>query len=73
MGMYGDKDNLVHPEQWKPLSQALPGARIERFHRSGTLLCWMNQNYFVSTLHNFLGAGNGQDANAQIALELQPK
>ncbi len=73
MGMYGDKDNVVHPQQWMPLAQALPGARIERFHRSGHFIMLDEPELFVSTLHNFLSAANVQDAHSQIALDLQPK
>ncbi len=72
MGMYGDKDNVVHPQQWKPLSQVLPTARIERFHRAGHFIMLDEPDLFFSTLHNFLGTTNDQDANSMILLDIQP-
>ncbi len=35
MGMYGDKDIIVNPNQWKPLLAGVPHARIERFSNAG--------------------------------------
>lgn len=72
MGMYGDKDNVVNPQQWKPLSQVLPTARIERFHRAGHFIMLDEPDLFFSTLHNFLGTTNDQDANSMILLDIQP-
>ncbi len=35
MGMYGDRDIIVHPRQWQPLQKGVPQARIERFPKAG--------------------------------------
>ena len=35
MGMYGDKDVIVHPLQWQPLQKGIPHAVIERFPTAG--------------------------------------
>lgn len=35
MGMYGDKDIIVHPRQWQPLQAGVPHAQIERFSHAG--------------------------------------
>ncbi len=41
MGMYGDKDIVVHPEQWKPLQEGLPDfadralCHLRTFHHAG--------------------------------------
>ncbi len=35
MGMYGDKDKVVHPLQWQPLLQGVPHANIVRFPSAG--------------------------------------
>ena len=73
MGMYGEKDNVVHPEQWRPLSQALPAAQIKRFPRAGHFIMLDEPDLFISTLHNFLSTSNGREANPMLALDMQPK
>ena len=35
MGMYGDKDIIVDPGQWKDLKDGVPHARIERYPNAG--------------------------------------
>ncbi len=35
MGMYGDKDIIVSPTQWKPMLEGIPHARIEQFPKAG--------------------------------------
>lgn len=35
MGMFGDRDNIVNPNQWKALQDGVPHARIERFPNAG--------------------------------------
>jgi len=35
MGMYGDKDVIVHPLQWQPMQKGIEHAIIERFPASG--------------------------------------
>jgi pimeloyl-ACP methyl ester carboxylesterase len=54
MGMYGDKDIVVHPEQWKPLQEGLPGSRIERFTTAGHFPMLDEPPRFVRTLRDFL-------------------
>ena len=54
MGMYGDKDIVVHPEQWKPLQEGLPDCRIERFNTAGHFIMLDEPSRFVSTLREFL-------------------
>ncbi len=54
MGMYGDKDIVVHPQQWKPLLNGIPHARIERFHQAGHFIMLDDPPRFTETLHNFL-------------------
>jgi pimeloyl-ACP methyl ester carboxylesterase len=54
MGMYGDKDIVVHPEQWKPLHAGLPNSRIERFTTAGHFIMLDEPPRFVNTLRDFL-------------------
>jgi len=54
MGMYGDKDIVVHPEQWKPLQEGLPASRIERFTTAGHFIMLDEPRRFVEVLRDFL-------------------
>ncbi len=55
MGMYGPKDIVVHPAQWKPLKQGVPHARIEIFPEAGHFIMLDAPQRFKETLHDFLG------------------
>jgi len=35
LGMYGDRDKVVHPKQWQPMQKGIPQAQIERFPMAG--------------------------------------
>jgi pimeloyl-ACP methyl ester carboxylesterase len=54
MGMYGDKDIVVHPKEWKPLSAGVPHARIERYPKAGHFIMLDEPVRFKETLQNFL-------------------
>lgn len=54
MGMYGDKDIVVNPRQWKPMQEGIPHARVERFRRAGHFIMLDEPLNFVKSLHNFL-------------------
>jgi len=54
MGMYGDKDIVVHPAQWKDMLAGIPHARIERFHAAGHFIMLDEPQRFSETLKNFL-------------------
>jgi pimeloyl-ACP methyl ester carboxylesterase len=54
MGMYGDRDIVVHPMQWKPLLDGVPQARIERFKNAGHFIMLDEPQQFMSILHGFL-------------------
>jgi pimeloyl-ACP methyl ester carboxylesterase len=54
MGMYGDRDIVVHPMQWKPLQDGVPQARIERFKNAGHFIMLDEPQQFMSILHGFL-------------------
>ena len=54
MGMYGDKDVIVHPKQWQPLQAGVPQARIERFQNAGHFIMLDEPDTFQNTLKDFL-------------------
>ncbi len=54
MGMYGDRDVIVHPKQWQPMQKGIPHARIERFPLSGHFLMLEEPQQFTERLKNFL-------------------
>lgn len=54
MGMFGRKDVLVDPEQWRPLVAGVPTARIERFRDAGHFPMLDQPELFKQTLKNFL-------------------
>lgn len=56
LGMYGDKDVVVHPAQWKPMLAGIQHARIERFQQAGHFIMLDEPARFSETLKDFLDA-----------------
>jgi pimeloyl-ACP methyl ester carboxylesterase len=54
MGMYGHKDVIVHPGQWKPLQEGVPHTRVERLRGSGHFPMLDEPAVFMATLKDFL-------------------
>lgn len=54
MGIYGDKDVIVHPQQWQPMQRGIPHAVIERFPKSGHFLMLEEPTAFTQKLKTFL-------------------
>lgn len=54
MGMYGDKDVIVHPLQWNPLLKGVPHAVIERFPEAGHFPMLEDPMVFSQKLKVFL-------------------
>lgn len=54
MGMFGDRDNIVSPKQWKTLQNGVPHARIERFKRAGHFIMLDEPQDFSTRLKDFL-------------------
>jgi pimeloyl-ACP methyl ester carboxylesterase len=54
MGMYGNKDNVVHPLQWQPIQAQIPTARIECFPTSGHFIMLDEPAKFSAILKDFL-------------------
>jgi pimeloyl-ACP methyl ester carboxylesterase len=54
MGMYGDKDIVVHPDQWKLMQAGIANCRIERFHQAGHFIMLDEPHTFTEILVDFL-------------------
>jgi pimeloyl-ACP methyl ester carboxylesterase len=54
MGMYGDKDIVVAPDQWKPMKEGIPHSRIERFEQAGHFIMLDEPQPFQEVLLDFL-------------------
>ncbi len=54
MGMYGDKDVIVDPNQWKLMQKGIKSTRIERFKNAGHFIMLDEPQRFVNTLKHFL-------------------
>ncbi len=54
MGMYGARDIVVDPNQWKPMLEGIPTARIERYPKAGHFIMLDEPQTFMDTLKNFL-------------------
>lgn len=54
MGMFGDRDNIVDPREWRTLQQGLPSARIERFKQAGHFIMLDEPQTFTHILKDFL-------------------
>ena len=56
MGMFGSRDNIVNPRQWKTLKDGVPNARIERFPTAGHFIMLDEPAGFMQNLKDFLDA-----------------
>lgn len=54
MGMYGDRDIVVNPSQWKAMSEGVPHARIQRFQKAGHFIMLDEPESFMQSLLEFL-------------------
>ena len=54
MGMFGDLDNIVSPQQWQPMLEGIPAARIERFNEAGHFIMLDDPENFMQKLKSFL-------------------
>lgn len=70
MGMYGDQDIVVHPDQWKPLQQGVPHARIERFQEAGHFIMLDQPDKFMHTLREFLEENSQDEINEKSQLHI---
>lgn len=54
MGMYGDRDVIVHPRQWEPMKKGIAHAHIERFPSAGHFPMLEEPQNFSERLKLFL-------------------
>jgi pimeloyl-ACP methyl ester carboxylesterase len=54
MGMYGDRDVIVHPRQWEPMKKGIGHALIERFPSAGHFPMLEEPQNFSERLKSFL-------------------
>lgn len=54
MGMYGDRDIIVHPKQWMPMEKGITHAVIERFPLAGHFPMLEEPHQFSEKLKSFL-------------------
>lgn len=54
MGMYGDKDKVVHPLQWQPMKEGIPQSQIVRFENAGHFPMLEEPKKFTDHLRSFL-------------------
>ena len=54
MGIYGDRDNIVHPKQWEPMLKGISHANIERFPLAGHFPMLEEHEKFSERLKAFL-------------------
>jgi pimeloyl-ACP methyl ester carboxylesterase len=54
MGIYGDRDVIVHPLQWQPLKIGIPHAVVERFPQAGHFPMFEEPTAFSQKLKLFL-------------------
>ncbi|HLE53054.1 MAG TPA: alpha/beta hydrolase [Anaerolineales bacterium] len=56
MGMYGDRDIIVKPDQWQHLAAKVPYVRIERFRQAGHFIMLDETQRFIISLSDFLAS-----------------
>jgi pimeloyl-ACP methyl ester carboxylesterase len=68
MGMYGDKDIVVHPKQWQPLQAGAAASYIDRYPDSGHFIMLDEPKKFMGSLKDFLDQDFiGRDLQPSIA------
>ena len=56
LGMFGDRDNIVDPRQYRVMQAGIPTAQIEHFSRAGHFIMLDEPALFMQTLRHFLNA-----------------
>lgn len=54
MGIYGDRDNIVHPRQWQPLKEGVPHAKIIHWEKAQHFVMLDKPQDFMESLKTFL-------------------
>jgi pimeloyl-ACP methyl ester carboxylesterase len=61
MGIYGTRDNIVHPNQWKPICEQVGLSTILRFNGAGHFPMLDDPERFRTSLRDFLNGGRGPE------------
>ncbi|HEX2995471.1 MAG TPA: alpha/beta hydrolase [Anaerolineales bacterium] len=72
MGMFGDRDVIVHPRQWEPMKKGIDHAQIERFPSAGHFIMLDEPQDFKQRLKTFLDVKEPVPAPQQISTTLSP-
>ena len=71
MGIYGDRDIIVHPKQWQPMQKGIGHAQIERLPLAGHFPMLEEPQRFAERLKAFLDQEDGMQA-PQVSASLSP-
>ena len=71
MGIYGDRDIIVHPKQWQPMQKGIRHAYIERFPSAGHFPMLEEPQVFSERLKVFLDMEE-KSRPAQSSISLTP-
>lgn len=72
MGIYGDRDNIVHPKQWQPMQKGIPQTQIERFPQAGHFPMLEEPLEFSERLKAFLDKDESKEEAAQSVVQHPP-
>lgn len=67
LGMYGNKDIIVHPLQWQPMQNGIADVRIERFPTSGHFPMLEEPTDFSQRLKTFLDEPIAHQSSSQTS------
>ncbi len=65
LGMYGERDVIVDPNQWQPMQAGIPNVQIERFQEAGHFIMLDEPDRFKKTLKYFLDGDHTQKPTQQ--------
>jgi len=71
MGIYGDRDIIVHPKQWQPMQKGIAHAQIERLPLAGHFPMLEEPQQFSERLKTFLDK-EGDFESPQASASLSP-
>jgi pimeloyl-ACP methyl ester carboxylesterase len=73
MGIYGDRDVIVHPRQWEPMKKGIDHAHIERFPSAGHFPMLEEPQNFAERLKAFLDMKEQITVPRTTSTSLSPK
>jgi pimeloyl-ACP methyl ester carboxylesterase len=73
MGIYGDRDVIVHPRQWEPMKKGIEHAHIERFPSAGHFPMLEEPQNFAERLKAFLDRKEQVTLPRTTSTSLTPK